>query len=132
MSAEKVIYNLLTANVALKAVVPVTRMYSGVIPIDVPSYPALCYNLVSSGDVNAIGLTTIKSRSRIQVTAVAKSYPEVKSVLDKIRVACNLKQGTFNGVVTDSVIMDNIGADYRDDETGVFYSTADFNIVHNR
>jgi len=35
-------------------------------------------------------------------------------------------------VKTDSVIMDGIGADYRDDETGVFYSTVDFRIAHNR
>lgn len=131
MSAEKVIYNLLSTNVALVAVVPTSRMYAGLIPIGA-TYPALCYNLVSSFDETAIGLTTLKSRSRIQVTAVATSYPAVKALADKIRVACNLKQGTFNGVVTDSVIMDNIGADYRDDETGVFYSTVDFNIVHNR
>lgn len=131
MSAEKVIYNLLSTNVALVAVVPTSRMYSGVIPIDA-TYPALCYNLVSSFDETAIGLTTMKSRSRVQVTAVATSYPAVKALVDKIRVACNLKRGTFNTVVTDSVIMDNIGADYRDDETGVFYSTVDFNIVHNR
>lgn len=131
MSAEKVIYNLLSTNVALVAVVPVSRMHSGVIPIG-ETYPALCYNLVSSYDNNAIGLTTMKSRSRVQVTAVATTYPAVKSLADKIRVACNLKQGVFNGIVTDSVIMDNIGADYRDDETGVFYSTIDFNVTHNR
>lgn len=131
MSAEKVIYDLLSKNAALLAVVPKTRMYSGVIPIDT-AYPALCYNLVSSSDTNAIGLTTMKSASRIQVTAVASSYPAVKALADKIRVACNLKRGTFNGIVTDSVIMDNIGADYRDDESGVFYSTVDFNVVHNR
>ena len=131
MSAEKVIYNLLSTNIALKAVVPTTRMYAGLIPVGA-TYPALCYNLVSSVDITAIGLTTMKSRSRVQVTAVATSYPAVKALADLVRVACNLKQGTFNTVVTDSVIMDNIGADYRDDQTGVFYSTLDFNIVHNR
>ena len=131
MSAEKVVYNLLSTDAALKLIVPTARMFAGVVPIGA-TYPALCYNLVSSSDITAIGLTTIKSRSRIQVTVVAKSYPDVKALADKVRIACNLKQGTFNGVVTDSVIMDNIGADYRDDETGVFYSTVDFNIVHNR
>lgn len=131
MSAEKVVYNLLSTNAALKLIVPTARMFAGVVPIGA-TYPALCYNLVSSSDITAIGLTTIKSRSRIQVTVVAKSYPDVKALADKVRIACNLKRGTFNGVVTDSVIMDNIGADYRDDETGVFYSTVDFNIVHNR
>lgn len=130
MSAEKVIYNLLSTNTALIAVVPKTRIYAGLVPIDA-TYPALCYNLVSSFDNNAIGLTTIKSRSRVQVTVVAKSYPDVKRIAKLVKTACNLKQGVFNNVVTDSVIMDNIGADYRDDETGVFYSTVDFNIVHN-
>lgn len=131
MSAEKVIYNLLSTNATLIATVPVARMYSGVVPIGA-TYPALCYNLISSYDNNAIGLTAMKSRSRIQVTAVATTYPAVKALVDKIRNACNLKQGVFNGVVTDSVIMDNIGADYRDDETGVFYSTVDFNVTHDR
>lgn len=131
MSAEKVIYNLLKNDTALVVSVPIARMYAGVIPIDA-TFPALCYNLISSYDNTAIGLTTLKSRSRIQVTAVAKTYPAVKVIADKIRVACNLKRGTFNGIVTDSIIMDNIGADYRDDETDVFYSTIDFNVVHDR
>lgn len=131
MSAEKVIYNLLSTNAPLVATVPVVRMYAGVIPIEA-TYPALCYNLISSNDINGIALTTIKTVGRIQVTAVATTYPAVKALVDKIRVACNLKRGTFNGIVTDSVIMDNIGADYRDDETGVFYSTVDFNVTLDR
>lgn len=129
MSAEKVIYNLLSTDTALKAVVPTSRMYAGVIPIDA-TYPALCYNLVSSVDVTAIELTTMKSRSRIQVTAVATSYPAVKALLKLIEAACKNKQGTFNGVKTDYVLKSDIGADYRDDDTNVFYSTIDFNIMY--
>lgn len=131
MSAEKVIYNLLSTNAALKAVVPVARMYAGVIPVDA-THPALCYNLISEYDNTAIGMTTLKTRSRIQVTAVAASYPNVKALVQLIMTAANLKRGTFNGVVTDSVILDSIGADFRDDESGVYYSTVDFNIVHDR
>jgi hypothetical protein len=131
MSAEKVIYNLLSTNVALLTVVPKARIYAGVIPIGA-TYPALCYNLISSSNNTTISLGTMKSRSRVQVTVVATSYPAVKSLAPLVDNACNNKRGTFNGVVTDSVIMDDIGADFRDDETGVYYSTLDFNIIHNR
>lgn len=131
MSAEKVIYHLLKNDTGVLTKVPIARIFAGIIPVT-SSYPAICYNLVSSIDVTAIGLTTMKSRSRVQVTAVAKDYPSVKQLADLVRLACTNKRGVFNGVVTDSVIMDNIGADYRDDETGVFYSTVDFNVVHDR
>lgn len=129
MSAEKVIYNLLSTNTALKAVVPTTRMYAGVIPVGA-IYPALCYNLISDNDVTSIGMTTMKSLARIQVTAVATTYPAVKSLLKLIEAACKNKQGTFNGVKTDYVLKSDIGADYRDDDTNVFYSTIDFNIMY--
>ena len=131
MSAEKVIYNLLSTDTALLTVVPKTRIYAGVIPLDA-ILPAICYNLVSSRNHTTIGLTTMKSRSRVQITLAAKSYPSVKTLAPLVDNACNNKRGTFNGIVTDSVIMDDIGADFRDDETGVYYSTLDFAIVHNR
>jgi hypothetical protein len=130
MSAEKVIYELLKTNVALVAVVPVARMFSGVIPIGAVR-PALVYNLVSDYEETAIGLTTIKNRARVQVTAVADTYPAVKALAKLITTACNHRQGTYNGVVTDSVIKDGVSADYRDDVTGVFYSTVDFRVAYD-
>ena len=129
MSGEKVIYNLLSSNATLKAVVPTSRMFAGVIPIGA-TYPALCYNLVSDNDTTSIGMTVMKSLARVQVTAVATSYPAVKALLKLIEAACKNKQGTFNGVKTNYVLKSSTGADYRDDETNVFYSTIDFNIMY--
>lgn len=130
MSAEKVIYNLLSTNTNLLAVVPKAKIFAGFIPIDTV-LPAIAYSLVSSKESTAIGLTTLKNTSRMQVTVSAKSYVDVKQISSIVRLACNHKQGTFNGIVTDYVIMDNVGADFRDDEAGIFYSTTDFVIAHN-
>jgi hypothetical protein len=130
MNAEKVAYYLLTNDSGLDGVVPNTRIYAGLIPLS-SVLPAIAYNLVSTVEETAIGLTASKNRSRVQVTVAAKTYPQVKSIVELVKTACNHQQGTFNGVSTDSVILDNVGADFRDDEAAIFYSTIDFRIAHN-
>lgn len=129
MSAEKAIYDLLSKNAALLAVVPKSRMFPSVIPLGT-TLPALTYMLVSSTEDTAIGLTSNRLRSRIQITVAAQTYPQVKQVIALVNTACNHKQGTFNGVQVDSVIKDVVGADFRDDDEEIFYSTIDFRIAH--
>ncbi len=129
MSAEKAIYDLLSKNAALLAKVPKSRMFPSLIPLGT-TLPAIAYMLVSSVEETAIGLTTNRLRSRIQVTVAANTYPLVKEIVALVVGACNHKQGTFNGVQVDSVIKDVVGADFRDDDEGIFYSTIDFRIAH--
>ena len=129
-NSEKAIYNLLSTNAPLTAVVPVGRIYAGLIPISAV-LPAIAYNHVSTIENTSIGLTTMKTRSRVQITVAAKTYPLVKSIIKLVKTACNNKQGTFNGVVTDSVILENVGADFRDDDAGILYQTIDFRLAYN-
>lgn len=129
MSAEKVIYNLLSNNVALNAVVPASRVYASIIPLGT-ALPAIAYMLISNVEETSIGMTTNRLRSRVQITIAAKTYPSVKQIVDLVVSACNHKQGTFNGIQVDSVIKDVVGADFRDDDEGIFYSTVDFRIAH--
>jgi hypothetical protein len=129
MSAEKVIYNLLKNNANLTAVVPSSRIYPSLIPLGT-TLPAIAYMLISSVEDTSIGMTTNRLRSRVQITIAAKTYPSVKQIVDLVVSACNHKQGTFNGVQVDSVIKDVVGADFRDDDEGIFYSTVDFRIAH--
>lgn len=129
-NSEKVIYNLLSNNAPLNAVVPVGRIYAGLIPISAV-LPAIAYNHVSTVENTSIGLTTMKTRSRVQITVAAKTYPLVKSIIKLVKTACNNKQGTFNGVVTDSVILENVGADFRDDDSQIFYQSIDFRLAYN-
>jgi hypothetical protein len=130
MSAEKVIYNLLSTNAPLLVQVPKVRIFPSLIPLGT-TLPAIAYMLVSSTEQTAIGLTSEIYRSRVQVTIAANTYPQVKEIAALVVAACNHRQGTFNGVKTDSVIKDVVNADFRDDEVGIFYSTIDFRIVHS-
>lgn len=130
MNSEKVIYELLKTNAPLIAVVPIGRIYGGLIPIGA-ALPAIAYNHISTVQETSIGLTTLKTRSRVQVTVAAKTYPEIKSIVKLVKTACNNKQGTFNNVKTDSVILGNVGADYRDDSAGIYYGTIDFRVNYD-
>lgn len=129
MSAEKAIYNILSTDVDLLAKVPSARIFPSLIPLGT-TLPALAYMLVSSIEETSIGLTSNRLRSRIQVTVAANTYPQVKEIAALVVGACNHKQGVFNGVQVDSVIVDVVGADFRDDEAGIHYSTIDFRIAH--
>jgi len=130
MSAEKVIYDLLSKDTELLKKVPKARIYPSLIPLGT-TLPAIAYMLVSSVEQTAIGLTSSRRRSRVQVTVAANSYPQVKDIVSLVVAACNHQQGTFNGVQTDSVILDLVGTDFRDDETGTNYSTVDFRIAYS-
>jgi hypothetical protein len=130
MNSEKVIYELLKTNAALTTIVPVARIYSGLIPV-AATLPAIAYNHISTVQDTSIGLTTLKVRSRVQITVAAKTYPELKSIVKLVKTACNNRQGTFNNVKTDSVILENVGADYRDDSAGIYYGTIDFRLAYD-
>lgn len=129
MSAEKAVYNILSTDVDLLEVVPQARIFPSLIPLG-STLPSIAYMLVSAVEDTAIGLTSNRLRSRVQVTVAANSYPQVKEVAALVVSACNHKQGVFNGVQVDSVITDVVGADFRDDEVGIHYSTIDFRVAH--
>jgi len=130
MSANKIIYNLLSTNSDLLAVIPASRMFFGSIPQNA-SLPALTYSLISENEITSQAMTTIKLRSRVQITIATKDYKVTQEIRQLVKFACNHRQGVFNGIYTDSVIADGVGADFRDDELRVYYTTIDFRLVHN-
>jgi hypothetical protein len=109
--------------------VPSNRIYASVIPLGT-SLPAIAYMLISTVEETSVGLTTNRLRSRIQITVAAKTYLSTKQIVNLVITACNHQRGTFNGVQVDSVIRDVVGADFRDDDEDIFYSTVDFRIAH--
>jgi hypothetical protein len=134
MKAEKVIYNLLSNHAPLIAVVPAARIFPSLIPLNT-TLPAIAYSMVSQNEETAIGLTNIKNRARMQITVAVKgvnstAYGQVKSIIKLITDACNHKQGTFNGVSVDSVILELTGPDLRDDEAAISYQTVDFRVTY--
>lgn len=132
MSAEKVIYNLLSTNSALTAVVPVGRIKASLIELETV-LPAIAYSHVSTYENTTIDANSLYAlvTTRIQVTVAANTYPVVKNVIDLVRKACNYKRGTINGVIVSSIVRENVGADYRDDEAKIHYQTIDFKVTYH-
>ena len=69
-------------------------------------------------------------RTRIEVTAVAKTYAAQKSLLEEIRKALDYQRGTVAGVEVVSIMRDSSGPDLRDDDSGLFWQSTDFMVVH--
>ena len=134
MSAEKAIFAMLKAHAPLIAVVPSSRIFPSVIPLNT-TLPAIAYSLISEVEETAIGLTALKRRARIQVTIAVSgtsstAYGSAKSIRALVEAACNHKRCTFNGVAVDSCIKDVVGPDLRDDEASITYQSVDFRIAY--
>lgn len=127
MTSLNAIYSILNVDSALNAVVPKSRIYPSIIPIEA-SLPSIAISLVSSNQETAIGLTKQVSRDRVQVTVASDTYPLCREVIDLVDSALNLKSGIYSSMTIHSIIKDNIGTDFRDDDAGIYYSTIDFRI----
>ena len=136
MRAEKVIYALLTGNAGVTALVggalPSARIYAGRLPQNT-TMPAIAYETISGTEltpINAFAAGYQVMRTRMQVTVLAKLYSDVKAVLEAVRLACLYKSGVIAGVTVLSVTRDSVGADLRDDQTGLYMQSIDFMVMH--
>ena len=132
MRAEKVVVALLKAHAPLLALVSESGIHAGTIPQGQP-LPALAYSHISSVEHQTLGgwEATAGVSSRVQITAAAKSYPVLKTVLDEVRRACNNKRGHIAGVQVLNVRRAGVGPDFDSPETGVHSQSIDFMILFN-
>lgn len=111
MSAERVIFALLSSHAPLTALVPTQRICPGVLP-EGTDLPAVCYrHIVSVGDHTVTTSPTTLTTARIQVTATAASYPAMKALLDLVKQACHRRGGQIAGVRVLHVRSDTVGPD---------------------
>lgn len=130
--SEKAIYSLLKNYAPLTAIVPVARIFTGLIPQDA-ALPALSYSHVSTVENTTIDAQSLYAlvTSRIQVSVASKDYAQVKELIKQIRQACNYQRGTINGVLVTSIVRELIGPDFRDDESKVNFQSIDFRVVYH-
>ena len=130
MRAEKVIYDLLTGSEAVTALVGL-KIYPGLIPQNT-TIPAVSYELISSVDIPPINAQAggVILRSRVQVSALARTYAEVKTIQEAIRRALLFKSGLIAGVQVNAITRELIGSDERDDESGLYMQGVDFLLIH--
>lgn len=126
MRAEKVIHSLLVNASAVAALV-VDR----VAPPPLPQgsvLPAIAVEHISSNELTTIDANAPFGlvQSRIQVTAIAATYVQQKSLIEEIRKACNYQRGLIAGVRVVSVLRAGVGPDDRDDDKQQFFQSIDF------
>jgi hypothetical protein len=131
MSDVKAIKHLLHSDAALVAVVPVAKIKSGPIAQGT-TLPAISVSHVSTIRRHAIASTSSEfCTSRVQITVMAKSYPEQKSILALIRAALPRTRGSVNGVIVDSLLKDIDGPDFREDDAEIYMQSVDYIITYS-
>lgn len=130
MSAEKVIYALLSQASAVTALVG-TRIYPLQVPQEDP-LPAIAYASISDVRASVPLDDTASSRtetSRIEVSVIAATYPQVKALLPLIRSACHGFRGTVVGVQVGRISAELTGPALRDDDQSLFSQSIDFLVL---
>ena len=132
MSGVAITRALLVANSALIAQVPSARIFSGVVP-QATVLPAISVMEVVSTEVPTIDATapTTIVDSRVQVTVIASTYPNAKTVHALARKACNYQRGTLAGYSVISVRRVNNGPDFTDPEAQICIQSIDFSVLYH-
>lgn len=127
MSSVKVVHYLLVNDSGLTAVVAAPNIMASVVPVNT-ALPAVGITEISA--VERIPLATNPAQalvtSRVQVTAMTKTYADQKTILGLIRSAVPNTSGAVNGVTVDSILPDTVGPDMKDEDAGTFYQSRDF------
>jgi len=127
MSGVGICVELLTANAALIAAVPATKIFAGAVPVNT-ELPAISVASVSGIPRNTVAMTETGKMvtERVQVTVLAKTYPLQKSYMLLVADALPNMHGTVNGFACDSIVPDNEGPDFYDDAAIIYEQSADF------
>ena len=122
---------LLVENGALTSLVPDARITAGTLPQST-TLPAISLLSISRVDRNipAPGVRK-RARERVQVTALAATYPETKAILAAVRRAAADQMPVIQEISEVTVHTDATGPDLFDEETGIHMQTQDFLVSFN-
>ncbi len=131
MNGVIAVRSLLVADTRVTALVPVARIAAGMLPQGT-DLPAISLISVSSVDRNlpAPG-TKRRVTERVQVTVLARTYPETKAILAAIRRAAADQMPQIAGLTDVTVHTDSAGPDFLDEETGIHMQTQDLRVSFN-
>jgi len=123
--------SLLVADTRVTALVPVARIAAGMLPQGT-DLPARSLMSVSSVDRNVPAPGSQRPvTERVQVTVLARTYPEVKAILAAVRNAAADQMPAIDGLTDVTVHTDSAGPDFLDEETGIHMQTQDFRVSFN-
>lgn len=130
MSAEIVMKALLQGSAAVTALVGVDGIWVEEAPLGA-SLPLLILEQISRVERRTVARNeaVLLVTSRMQVTALAKTYPQKKELLNAVRQACGNALGTVAGITGVCTRADVTGPDVRDDQRGVSAQAQDFIVI---
>ncbi len=131
MNGVIAVRSVLVADTGVTALVPIARIAAGMLPRGT-DLPAISLMSVSSVDRN-VPAPGAKRRvtERVQVTVLARTYPEVKAILAAVRNAAADQMPAIDGLTEVTVHTDYAGPDFLDEETGIHMQTHDFRVSFN-
>ena len=125
MSGTAIVRYLLANNTPLVAVVPAARIMAGALPLNTV-LPAISVTQVSGVPFPLIKTSeTSIHKDRVQVTVLATTYPEQKSILALVRAAVVSSHGTVNGLAVDGITRDTEGPDVYSDNPIIYTQSQD-------
>lgn len=128
MGIEAALYTKLTGDSAVAALVS-ARVYNTRLP-QKPTYPAVAYARISTGETMAHDGPVGYETARFQIDSYAQTFSEARALADAVRDCLNGLHATVGGVVIHAVILDNEFSDWGD-LLDIWRITQDF-IVHWR
>ena len=131
MNGVIAVRSLLVADIGLTALVPLSRIAAGMLPQGI-DLPAISLMSVSSVDRNvpAPGPNR-RVTERVQVTVLARTYPETKAILAAARKAAADQMPVIDGLTDVTIHTDSAGPDFLDEETGIHMQTQDLRVSFN-
>jgi hypothetical protein len=126
MSGVAVVRYLLANDATLTATVPGTRIMAGILPINT-TLPAISITQISGGRLGVIKHGSNEHiTDRVQVTVLATTYPQQKTILNLVKNALPSIRGTINSVVVDSIQQDFTGPDLYNDDPIIYEQSVDY------
>lgn len=127
MSATAIVRALLMQRTALTAIVPATRIFTGVAPQGTP-LPAIGVTEISSSEEPTVARLLSKSlvRSRVQVTVYSMKYPEMKQLLLLAKLGTGVHTGNVLGFPVNSVLPAGVGPEIPPGDDKIFEQSRDF------
>lgn len=131
MNGVIAVRSLLVGDLRVTALVPAERVAGGTLPQGT-SLPAIALMSIGSVDRN-VPSPGPKRRvtERVQVTVLARAYPEAKTIIAAIRAAAADRMPAIDGLTEVTVHTDSAGPDFLDEETGIHMQTQDFRVSFN-
>jgi hypothetical protein len=128
MNGVAAIYQLMSTDAALLALVPEEQIATGDLPVGTP-LPALLIEDISSVDLEEIAPGAERFTSeRVQVTVMAGNYETLVAVLKAVKSAGDAKYPTVDDL--ENVVVRTIGQGpyFRDDAASIHMRTQDFRV----